>query len=730
MASKILLQIDGMHCAACAARIQKMVSQLDCVKSISVSLAQNEGLLEVADDVKPQEALPQVIARIESLGFRATVGDAKSSLAHWNETLKKDEAHLIAVRRRLRMIVASGGLLLILHLTNILGFQTAYPVTKILFEGFLAAGILFLCREILVSGFKNLVYARPDMDSLVAIGSVTAFCYSIYALTLMVSGDARIHVNFETAGLLLTFISIGRYFEELSKKKARDAIGELITLNPTKARRMIKGTVTEVPVEALEIGDTVLVSENEYCPADGVILEGATEIETSLLTGESYPQNASVGDKVYAGSLNLTSSIAIKVTANQSDSLLSEIIASVREAQASKPQVAKLADTVSFYFIPTVIAAAFCAFIGWFFFSSIGFEQSLRIAVSVVVLSCPCAMGLATPISIMVAGRVAARCGFLIKNADTFEKALDIDVICLDKTGTLTTGTPSLEKVESPSLSTEEVIRIGTSLETRSKHPLSYALIAANSLPLYDANPKVVPQKGVTGVIEGKTYYLGNVSWMEELGINVPEDEIQGQKALYLGTVNKWIATLFFKETLREDAKAVLGNLRTLGIEPMLLSGDGEEAVKTVASELGISRFKAQMTPEGKLEAVKQLQATGHRVAMAGDGINDAPALAQADLSVAIINDTKLSTQASDAVLIGNGISGLLNIFRLSRATVRNIRENLFWAFIYNAIGIPVAMGVLHAFGGPFMNPVYAAAAMGMSSLCVVLNALRLNRFR
>lgn len=731
MNRKILLQIEGMHCAACAARIQKATSRLDVVKAISVSLAQNEAVLELVEDAPRDDALRLVTARIDSLGFKSKVADRANTVAHWNASLAKDAKHLRAAGRRLAAVIVLGVLLAFFSMGSMFGWLRLSPPLSGSIQGVLAAAILGLSREILASGLKNLVFARPDMNTLVALGAATAFAYSLYALAAMFLGHGHPHLDFETSGLLLAFISTGRYLEERSKKKARDAIGELVELNPVKARRLKDGLAREVRVEELETGDTVLVASQESCPADGLVASGRSEMETSLLSGESYPQEVGPGDRVYAGSMNLGQPIAVTVTRTQDESLLAEIIETVREAQASKPALAGLADTVSCYFIPAVLLMGLGAFLAWLFFSDLGFERSLLVGISVIVCSCPCAMGLATPISVMVASNVAARRGFVIRNATSFEAASAVGAVLFDKTGTLTTGSPAVASVSSETLRAEEVLRIAASLEKHSKHPLAKALTQANASPLYDGETEILPQEGVRGVLEGKPYALGNEAMLTSLGLAKPQGgPAPLARTLYLVSQGEILATIAFSESLREGARETIEAFKALGIRTMLLSGDEPQNVRLVAQSLGMTDWQAGMRPQDKLETVRRLQAEGLKVAMIGDGVNDAPALAQADLSMSVMNETKLSSQASDVVLLTGRIATVLDVFRLSRATVRNIRENLFWAFIYNIIGIPVAMGVLRAFGGPFLDPVWAAAAMGMSSLFVVGNALRLNNFK
>ena len=601
--------------------------------------------------------------------------------------------------------------------------------------------IMYLGRHFYRDGFSNLVQGGPNMDSLVAVGTGAAFAYSLFSTVMIIAGDNSYAMNlyFESCGVLIAMISIGRYMEAKSKKKAGDAIGSLMRLVPQTARKYEEGRAEVVNLSVMSVGDQVLVQPGERIPVDGKILEGASEVDQSLLTGESIPVPVKPGNDVIAGSLNGTHPLIIEVTHLGNDTMLANIIRLVRSAQSSKAPVAALADRVSFYFVPAVMALSVLTFCAWAIFSDEPISLAVKAMISVLVIACPCAMGLATPTSIMVATARGAQLGVLIKNAMALEMAGKVDVIAFDKTGTLTLGQPKvLETVHFGNFTKEEVLSFAASLESRSEHPIAKALLAANTRKVVPVQPTVLPGLGITGVVEGKNIALGNATLMLRQGIDISiaKDVLSRMAALartpLLLSVNGELAAVIgIADTVRPESNRVLKSLRQLGIRTLMISGDNKLTARKIAEELGIDEVYGEALPQDKARIIEELQAKGLKVAMVGDGLNDAPALAQADVGFAVADGVDVSAQAGDVILMRHGLESVLTALRLSKAALRNIYENLGWAFGYNILGIPVAMGLLHVlWGGPMLSPMIGGTAMALSSTSVVLNALRLRLFK
>lgn len=609
----------------------------------------------------------------------------------------------------------------------------AFAITQLL----LVMPIMYLGKHFYKDGFSNLIQGAPNMDSLVAVGTGAAFVYSLFSFIMILVGDSTYAMNlyFESCGVLIAMISIGQYMEAKSKRKAGDAIGSLMKLVPQTARKYENGDSRVVKLSELEIGDKVLVQPGERIPVDGVVIEGTSEVDQSLLTGESIPVAVKEKSEVIAGSLNGTHPLVIEITHLGNDTTLAQIIRLVRSAQSSKAPVAALADRVSFYFVPTVMVLSVLTFCAWAIFSDEPISLAVKAMISVLVIACPCAMGLATPTSIMVATARGAQLGVLIKNAVALELAGKVDVIAFDKTGTLTLGQPKVvDTITFDGYEKEQVLALAANLEARSEHPIAKAIMAANHSDIMAIQPVVLPGLGLTGNINGKNVALGNASLMlqQSVDITVAKEALARMSSLartplLLSVDGKLAAVIGVADTVRPESNKVLKALRQLGVRTLMISGDNKRTARKIADELGIDEVYGEALPQDKARIIRELQDKGLKVAMVGDGLNDAPALAQADVGFAVADGVDVSAQAGDVILMRHGLQSVLTALRLSKAALRNIYQNLGWAFGYNILGIPVAMGVLHAlWGGPMLSPMIGGTAMALSSTSVVLNALRL----
>ena len=742
------LAITGMHCAACSSRIERVVGKLQEVEKISVSLPTNRAQVILKDGISKDEGLKTVIARIEKLNFGAKLSESKDLVKEWQKENEQSQEALKNQFKSLPPMVLLALFLLYVSMGHMIGLPLPSvvspennPILFALLQLILVLPIMYLGRHFYRDGFSNLIQGGPNMDSLVAVGTGAAFAYSLFSTVMIISGDAAYAMNlyFESCGVLIAMISIGQYMEAKSKRKAGDAIGSLMRLVPQTARKYDGEKAEVVSLSALNVGDRVLVQPGERIPVDGKVLEGASEVDQSLLTGESIPVAVKLDSNVIAGSLNGTHPLIVEITHLGNDTTLANIIRLVRSAQSSKAPVAALADRVSFYFVPTVMALSVLTFCAWAIFSDEPISLAVKAMISVLVIACPCAMGLATPTSIMVATARGAQLGVLIKNAVALEMAGKVDVIAFDKTGTLTLGQPKvLETVTLGNFTKDEVLSLAASLEARSEHPIAKALLAANTREVVSVQPTVLPGLGLTGTVGAKNVALGNASLMMQQGVDiaVAKDILARMTALartpLLLSVNGVLAAVIgIADTVRPESNRVLKSLRQLGIRTLMISGDNKHTAQKIADELGIDEVYGEALPQDKARIIEELQAKGLKVAMVGDGLNDAPALAQADVGFAVADGVDVSAQAGDVILMRHGLESVLTALRLSKAALRNIYENLGWAFGYNILGIPVAMGLLHVlWGGPMLSPMIGGTAMALSSTSVVLNALRLRFFK
>lgn len=762
-------RVTGMTCSACSSRVEKTVSKLEGTEAVSVNLL--TGTMQVTFD---EEKLndEKIIAAVEKAGYGAFVDSGAAGGAGPNggqgygaQNQGGQSASAAALKEEKQMkqrLYWSVGLLIPLMIVSMShmmpgGHQLMmdHPLTMVLLQILFLIPIVFLNRKFFVKGFPSLFRGSPNMDSLVAMGAAAAIIYGIFALFRMAagfeSGDmALVHhyagdIYFESAGTILTLITVGKYLESRSKGKTSQAIEKLMDLAPKTARVERDGREVEIPAEALAAGDILIVRPGESIAADGEIISGTTSIDESAITGESIPVEKQPGDRAVSGCLNKTGFIKVRCDKVGGDTTISQIIRLVDEASASKAPIARMADKIAGIFVPTVICIAIAAAVIWLI-AGAGFEFALSIGISVLVISCPCALGLATPVAIMVGTGKGAENGILIKSGEALETACSVDTVVMDKTGTITRGKPQVTDVickasaETP-LPEEDLIAIAAGLETGSEHPLAEAIMdyAASKgvRPASVSDFEAVFGRGVKGRIDGKRYFAGNGALMEESGIDAAslQEELdrladEGKTPLIFADERAVIGVIAVADVEKSGSRAAIEEFEKMGIDVVMLTGDNRRTAEALRKRMGISKVIAEVLPQDKERHIAALQQEGHKVAMIGDGINDAPALAKADVGIAIGAGTDVAIESADAVLMRNDLQDAVTAVRLSKAVIRNIRENLFWAFFYNVIGIPLAAGVLYPLFAIKLSPMFGAAAMSLSSVCVVSNALRLRRFK
>ena len=738
--------IEGMSCASCAMTIENAVSKIPGVDKASVNLATEIMTVEATDSVTPED----IAKVVDGVGYSARPR-GKSVEEELEEKNEKKEAHLREMKRNLTISAIFTVPLLFIAMADMVGIpMPAFlspmqsPVSYALIQLALVLPIIWIGRRFFVDGFKALSKGHPNMDSLVALGTSAAFLYSLYGTYHVLEGHAHFAMNlyYESAGVILTLITLGKYFEDVSKGKTSMAIQTLVGLAPKMATVLRDGQEVEIPVEEVQVGDLIRVKPGEKVPVDGVVTEGNSTVDESMLTGESIPVSKSVGDEVIGASLNKTGSFILKATKIGKDTALSQIIQLVEQAQGSKAPIAKLADKVSGVFVPIVIILALVSGLAWYFLGQESWVFALTITISVLVIACPCALGLATPTAIMVGTGKGAENGILLKSGEALEEANHVNMVVFDKTGTITNGTPVVtDVVTAENTDADALIRLAASLEVASEHPLGEAIVAKakEQGAAFDevTNFEAIPGFGIKGHVGETLVFLGNEKWMRENGLaNVEMNDKanhfaeQGKTPLYIGYNDAVQGLIVVADTVKESSARAIQTLHEMGIQVAMMTGDHERTAQAIAAEVGIDRVFSEVLPQDKANYVSKLQEEGYIVAMVGDGINDAPALAQAQVGIAIGTGTDVAIESADAVLMKSDLMDVPAMLKLSRATIRNIKENLFWAFAYNVIGIPFAMGVLHLFGGPLLNPMIAGAAMSFSSVSVVLNALRLKRWK
>ncbi|UUV17803.1 heavy metal translocating P-type ATPase [Fusobacteria bacterium ZRK30] len=748
----ITLKIEGMTCQS-------------CVRSIEVNLGKEQGVDEVVVNLttekmrikfnKKEIKLSQIRKKVEALGFKAVKDEKDPGFDKKKLELKKKWYELMGM-------LFFGGVILYIAMGSMLGASLPgiidldkNPMNFALIQLLFTIPVVYLGKRFYLVGFKVL-FRNPNMDSLIAIGTGAAILYSLYGTLEIYMGNLTMahHLYYESAVVILALISLGKYLEDVSKGKTSEAIKKLGSLRPKMAALMKDGEIIEVEVEEVEVGDIVLVKPGEKIPVDGVVINGQTSVDESMLTGESIPVKKRAGDRVVGASINKNGSIQIETKATGEDTTLSHIIKLVEDAQGSKAPIARMADIISGYFVPVVIVIAMVSSTLWYLAGKLGWIElnndpsifALTIFIAVLVIACPCSLGLATPTAIMVGTGMGAKNGILIKGGEALETTHKLDYIIFDKTGTITLGKPKVtDIVESEKdgvIDKQRLLQLAGSLETHSEHPLGDAIVEevkARGMKLLEVSGfNSVTGMGIAGVVEEKAILVGNEKLMVKNNIEVsPEDKEridqlakQGKTPMMVAIEGKFSGIIAVADPIKESSRKAIQNLKDMGIQVAMITGDNKKTADAIGEQVGIDMVLSEVMPEDKIEEVKKLQEQEYRVGMVGDGINDAPALAQANIGIGIASGTDVAMESADIVLMKSDLKDVAVAIELSRATIKNIKQNLFWAFGYNTLGIPVAAGLLYIFGGPLLNPMIAGAAMAMSSVSVVSNALRLKLFK
>lgn len=733
-------KVEGMTCSACANRVERVTQKIEGVELAVVNFATEKLTIKLDADVA---SYGQVKAAVERAGFQLVSEEDTIK----GEEKKHDEASKLLIRFIISLIFAVP--LLIISMGHMVGMPLPHLIDPMMNPFNFGIVQLILTLPVVMAGYKfyqvgikNLIQLSPNMDSLIAIGTLTAFFYSVFGIYKITQGDASyaMHLYFESAAVILTLITLGKYLEAVSKGKTSQAIKALMGLAPKTATIERNGRELEVPIEEVVVGDLVLVKPGEKLPVDGEVIEGSTAIDESMLTGESIPVEKTVGSLVIGASINKTGFIKYKATKVGRDTALSQIVKLVEDAQGSKAPIAKMADIISAYFVPIVIGLAILSSVAWLLAGETG-VFALSIFISVLVIACPCALGLATPTAIMVGTGKGAEYGVLIKGGEALETTHKLSTLIFDKTGTITEGKPKVTDIVTTNLSEEQLLIYAASAEKGSEHPLGEAIVRAaidRGYQLCELQSfNAIPGHGIEVGIQGKQMLLGNKKLMIEKTIDVSSlsetsDQLayDGKTPMYMAIDGQLAGIIAVADTVKESSKKAIETLHQMGIKVAMITGDNQKTADAIARQVGIDLVLAEVLPADKANEVKKLQETGVKVGMVGDGINDAPALAQADIGIAIGSGTDVAIESADIVLMKSDLMDVSTAIKLSKATIRNIKENLFWAFAYNVLGIPVAMGLLHLLGGPLLNPMIAAAAMSLSSVSVLLNALRLRRFK
>lgn len=778
--------VQGMTCSACSSHVEKAVSKLEGIKSCAVSLMTNTMLVEYNDSIINADG---IIDAVKKSGYGASLSDKETGSDNAKKSERKSPIFKAEENALLARVITSIVFMIVLmyvSMGHMVGLPlpsflsgTANAVSFALVQLLLTLPVLYINRSYFINGTKALFRRAPNMDTLIAIGSGASLIYGIVALFIMsyrlgagdMNGVAEYYhqLYFESAVMILALVTLGKYLEGKSKRKTGEAINKLIDMSPKTANVIRDGVEMVIPSENLVLGDIVAVRPGEAISADGTIIEGDTFVDESAITGESKPARKGIGDEVVGGTINKSGFFKLKVTRVGADTTLNKIIELVENANATKAPISKIADKISGIFVPIVIAIALIAFIVWVSVTG-DFEFAFSIAVAVLVISCPCALGLATPVAIMVGTGKGAEKGILIKSGEALELGGKIDTVALDKTGTITTGKPTVTDIICYGYDRDELLRLAASAERFSEHPLAQAIVEGYDEvggDYLDASDFVtIEGRGISAIIDGKKVFIGNSKLMTDNGIDIDklinneiindnhlngkdnDDSLNSNRLIgesprkasetmsaragtpmFVAYGDRLVGIISVSDAIREDSREAILELESLGIEVIMLTGDNEITARAIAKQVGIANVVAGVLPDGKESVIRELQEKGKRVAFVGDGVNDAPSLARADVGVAIGAGTDIAVESADVVLVKNSLKDVAALIRLSRATIRNVKENLFWAFIYNTLGIPLAAGIFYPWLGWRLSPMLGALAMSLSSVCVVLNALRLKLF-
>lgn len=738
--------ISGMTCASCALTVEKALGKLEGVEEVSVNLATEKATIRYSRHRQNPASLERAV---EQAGYQLIRPEKVEGAADKGPSTEEKLRHRFVWSAAFTfplLYIAMGPMLPWggLPLPALLHQPLVYAISQVI----LLIPILYIGRSFFQKGFKTLLQGHPNMDSLIAVGTGAALVQGLLMIVFLQMGkEVAMHghhpeLYFESAAVILTLITLGKYFEARAKGQTSEAIKKLMDLAPKTAQVLRNGQEMQVPIEEVVVGDQVIVRPGQQIPVDGQVLEGQTRVDESMLTGESLPVKKALGNNVFGGTLNQQGAITMQATKVGRDTILAQIIRLVEEAQGSKAPIAKLADQVSAIFVPVVMGLALLSGLAWYFLGQESWIFSLSIIIAVLVIACPCALGLATPTAIMVGTGKGAENGLLFKSGQAIETLQGVNTIVFDKTGTITEGKPQVTDIHLLSTKNrEQVLQLAASSEQFSEHPLAQALLQAAQTEKIELLPatdfQALSGRGLSVIIAEQTIYLGNERLMREQGIDVSKGRAvaeafaqQAKTPVFLASQQEVLAVIAIADKVKETSRQAIQALQAMGLEVVMLTGDNEKTAQAIAKEVGIEQVVSQVLPDDKANQVKFLQEQGKTVAMVGDGINDAPALAQAHVGLAIGSGTDIAIESADIVLMHSDILDVFKAVKLSQATMRTIKQNLFWAFAYNVIGIPIAMGLLHVFGGPLLNPMFAGAAMALSSVSVVLNALRLKTYK
>ena len=746
MSEKKEYKLSGMTCAACAMTVEMAVKDLETVEDVSVNLATERlSLLPKAgfDSQQVLDAVAEAGYQAEEKGKNKPSDVSEEAVIKAQKLQKKKQELLILLITALPLLYISMGSMVGLPLPSFLDHMT-HPLVFVLSQLLLTLSAVWIGRGFYQRGFRNLIKQHPNMDSLIAVGTSAAFFYSLYSVSQVFLGHhAFVHqLYFESVAVIISLVLLGKYLESSAKGRTSQAIQSLLELVPSQATVIRYGEAVTIDTEDIRVGDIIRIKPGERMPVDGLVTEGQTFVDESMMTGESVPIEKKVGDTITSATINQNGSIDYQATRVGSDTTLAQIVRLVEEAQGSKAPIAALADKISLYFVPIVLSLATLSAFGWYFLAGESLSFSLSIFIAVLVIACPCALGLATPTAIMVGTGKGAENGILIKSGQALEAAYQLDTIVLDKTGTITVGKPSLtDLLPLGAFNRSDLLQLIASAEQHSEHPLAQAILEAAQQEELDLLPvsyfEAIVGRGLSAQVEGKHLLVGNESLMKEKNIDSSAFQEQllelsqkGKTAMFVAIDGQLVGILAVADEMKSSSLSAVQELQSMGLEVIMLTGDREETATAIAQKAGIQKVIAGVLPDGKAAAIKNLQEAGKKLAMVGDGINDAPALVQADVGIAIGSGADVAIESADVVLMHSDLQDVVKAIKLSQATIRNIKENLFWAFAYNTLGIPIAMGLLHLLGGPLLNPMLAGLAMSLSSVSVVANALRLGRFK